>query len=56
LLKAEELLTREIDADPTSYISYANRSFVIARKPDWDRAVHDALKVRLTVHGPLDMG
>ncbi|KAG0707124.1 hypothetical protein DFH29DRAFT_1076603 [Suillus ampliporus] len=40
---AEALLTQEIDAT-NDYRSYASRSFVMARKPDWDRALHDALK------------
>jgi Flp pilus assembly protein TadD len=44
---AEELLTREIEADANSHDLYANRSFVMARKHDWDRALHDASKVRL---------
>jgi hypothetical protein len=43
---AEDLLTREIDGDAENYNSYASRSFVLARKSDWDRALHDALKVR----------
>src|SRR6267154_432898 len=45
---AEELLTQEIDADGDNYNSYANRSFVMARKLHWDRALHDAIKVRYT--------
>ncbi|OAX41551.1 hypothetical protein K503DRAFT_797882 [Rhizopogon vinicolor AM-OR11-026] len=45
LQEAEELLTQYIDADANNdYNSYANRSFVMARKLDWDRALHDALK------------
>jgi tetratricopeptide (TPR) repeat protein len=43
LLLAEELLTQEIDSDPNNYTSYANRSFVMARKQDWDHALRDAL-------------
>lgn len=46
LSKAEELLTREIDAVVNNYKSYANRSFVMARKHSWDQALHDASKVR----------
>ena len=42
---AEGLLTREINTDGNKYSSYANRSFVMARKSDWDNALHDALKV-----------
>jgi len=45
---AEDTLTQEIDNDADNYNSYANRSFVMARKSDWDRALHDALKVRYT--------
>ncbi|KAJ8594796.1 hypothetical protein M405DRAFT_440608 [Rhizopogon salebrosus TDB-379] len=41
---AEDLLTQEIDSDADNYNSYANRSFVMARKPDWGSALHDALK------------
>ncbi|KAG1740865.1 uncharacterized protein EDB91DRAFT_342521 [Suillus paluster] len=39
---AEELFTQEINADANNYISYANRSFVMARKHDWDHALDDA--------------
>jgi hypothetical protein len=46
LSKAAELLTREIDAVANNHNSYANRSFVMARKHDWDHALHDASKVR----------
>jgi len=45
---AEELLTQEIGAGPHNYSSYANRSFIMARKGDWDQALHDAVKVRYT--------
>ena len=48
LTTAEELLTQEIDADANNCSSYANRSFVMARKPDWDHALRDAVKVRYT--------
>jgi hypothetical protein len=51
LSNAEELLTQEISTDTNNYTSYANRSFVMARKNDWDRALDDAIKVRyLTDH------
>jgi hypothetical protein len=49
LTTAEELLTQEIDADGNNYNSYANRSFVAARKSDWDDALQDALRVRYTM-------
>jgi hypothetical protein len=42
---AEDLLTQEIDANGDNYRSYANRSIVMARKLDWDHALHDANKV-----------
>jgi len=45
---AEELLTQEIEANGDHYRSYANRSIVMARKLDWDRALHDATKVTCT--------
>ncbi|KAG1786314.1 uncharacterized protein HD556DRAFT_1528393 [Suillus plorans] len=41
---AEALLTQQIDADNNDHNAYANRSFVRARKADWDRALDDALK------------
>jgi hypothetical protein len=46
---ADRLLTQEINTNSNDYNSYANRSFVKARKADWDRALDDALKVRCTV-------
>jgi hypothetical protein len=46
LSKVEELLTREIDAVVNNHNSYANRSFIMARKNDWDNALYDASKVR----------
>jgi hypothetical protein len=42
---AEELLTQEIDANGDNYRSYANRSIIMARKLDWEQALHDANKV-----------
>ncbi|KAG0700213.1 hypothetical protein DFH29DRAFT_1056384 [Suillus ampliporus] len=44
LSTAEEIFTREIDADSSNYTSYANRSFVMAREHDWNRALDDAIK------------
>lgn len=46
---AEELLTRRIEADRNNHNLYANRSFVVARKGDWDHALDDAVKVRYTL-------
>lgn len=45
LTTAEQLLTQEIEVDANSHTSYANRSFVMARRLDWDRALDDANKV-----------
>jgi len=47
LTSAQELLTREIESDANDYASYANRSFVMARKLDWDNALDDAIKASL---------
>ena len=47
LYLAEKLLTQQIDSDGNNYNSYANRSFVMSRKLEWDHALHDAVKVRL---------
>ena len=44
LTAAEDLLTQRINT--VNYISYASRSFVMARMHRWDRALDDALKVR----------
>ncbi|OAX34764.1 hypothetical protein K503DRAFT_420176 [Rhizopogon vinicolor AM-OR11-026] len=41
---AEKILTEEIRADGNNYSAYANNSFVVARKGDWDNALRDALK------------
>jgi len=49
LQMAEELLTRRIEADRNNHNFYANRSFVVARKGDCDRALDDAVKVRYTL-------
>ncbi|KAG1786303.1 uncharacterized protein HD556DRAFT_1539637 [Suillus plorans] len=38
------LLTQDINTSPNNHTSYAHRSFVMARKYDWDRALLDAIK------------
>ncbi|KAG0708171.1 hypothetical protein DFH29DRAFT_1065883 [Suillus ampliporus] len=43
LSTAEELFTQEIATDAYNYTSYANRSFVMARKHEWDHALDDAM-------------
>ncbi|KAG2047946.1 WD40 repeat-like protein [Suillus hirtellus] len=52
LSTAEMVLTQNFDAGVNSYASYANRSFVMARKSDWDCALQDAIK-SLTIHPSL---
>ncbi|KAG2342511.1 hypothetical protein BDR05DRAFT_348619 [Suillus weaverae] len=44
LSTTEELLTHGIRTDANDYTSYAHRSFVLARKHDWDHALEDAIK------------
>lgn len=44
LSTAEKVLTQEITADAKNFASYANRSFVMARKLDWESAFQDANK------------
>ncbi|KAG2142871.1 uncharacterized protein EDB93DRAFT_1252134 [Suillus bovinus] len=48
LSTAEALLTQDIDTNPNNHISYAHRSFVLARKRNWYLALRDAIKVRFT--------
>ncbi|KAG2158177.1 uncharacterized protein EDB93DRAFT_1325352 [Suillus bovinus] len=42
LSTAEELLTRDINTNANNHTSYAHRSFVMARRHSWDRALQDA--------------
>ncbi|KIK38635.1 hypothetical protein CY34DRAFT_809154 [Suillus luteus UH-Slu-Lm8-n1] len=59
LTTATKLLTQDIDADSNDYDSYANRSFVMARKADWDRALDDAQKsisIQLSLMGCISKG
>ncbi|KAG0697842.1 hypothetical protein DFH29DRAFT_1020728, partial [Suillus ampliporus] len=44
LSTAERLFTQEINTDANNYTSYANCSFVMARKSHWDNALDDATK------------
>ncbi|KAG2738119.1 hypothetical protein P692DRAFT_20759619 [Suillus brevipes Sb2] len=44
LSTAEDLLTQDIHTDANDYTLYAHRSFVMARKHDWDHALEDAIK------------
>ncbi|KAG2067676.1 WD40 repeat-like protein [Suillus decipiens] len=44
LLTADKLFTEGINTDSNDHNSYANRSFVLARKANWDRGLDDALK------------
>lgn len=43
---AEELLTKEIDANRNNHHSYNSRSAVRAQLFEWDNALQDALIVR----------
>jgi hypothetical protein len=42
---AEFLLTQDIHINANDHTLYAHRSFVMARKHDWDHALEDAIKV-----------
>ncbi|KAJ8591160.1 hypothetical protein M405DRAFT_880653 [Rhizopogon salebrosus TDB-379] len=56
---AEELLTQEINVDRNNHNSYANRSLLMARKGDWDNALHDALmsiSIQPSLTGYLSQG
>jgi hypothetical protein len=53
LSTAEKILTQEIIADIKNFASYANRSFVMARKLNWENALQDATKVKTTQHAQL---
>ncbi|KAG2338323.1 hypothetical protein BDR05DRAFT_705075 [Suillus weaverae] len=44
LSTAEELLTQDISTNGSNLDSYAHRSFVMARKHDWEHALQDAVK------------
>ncbi|KAG2335670.1 WD40 repeat-like protein [Suillus weaverae] len=44
LSTAEQLLTQDIHTHASDYTLYAHRSFVLARKLDWDHALEDAIK------------
>ncbi|KAG1771884.1 hypothetical protein EV702DRAFT_634073 [Suillus placidus] len=48
LSTAEKVLTQEITADAKNFASYANRSFVMARKLDWENAFQDANKPKVS--------
>ncbi|KAG2338712.1 WD40 repeat-like protein [Suillus weaverae] len=44
LSTAEELLMQDIRTNVNDYTLYAHRSFIMARKRDWDHALEDAIK------------
>ncbi|KAG2746843.1 hypothetical protein P692DRAFT_201791673, partial [Suillus brevipes Sb2] len=59
LSTAEKVLTQEITADTKNFASYANRSFVMARKLSWENALQDAnksLAVRTSLAGYIAKG
>ncbi|KAG1794835.1 uncharacterized protein HD556DRAFT_1535997 [Suillus plorans] len=59
LSTAEGLLTQDINTSPNNHTSYAHRSFVMARKCDWDHALLDAIKsirIRPSLMGYISKG
>jgi tetratricopeptide (TPR) repeat protein len=59
LYTAEKVLTQEITADARNFASYANRSFVMARKLSWEKALQDAnksLAIRTSLAGYIAKG
>ena len=42
----EEVLSQEIGIDENNHNYFAIRSFVLARRCEWDHALHDAIRVR----------
>ncbi|KAG1731856.1 WD40-repeat-containing domain protein [Suillus paluster] len=59
LAVAEKILMQEINTDANNNTSYANRSLIMARKLDWDRALQDAIKslsIRPSLTGYLAKG
>ncbi|KAG2744098.1 hypothetical protein P692DRAFT_201794166, partial [Suillus brevipes Sb2] len=59
LSTAEELLTQDIHTDANHYTLYTHRSFVMARKHDWDHALEDAIKsisIRPSLTGYISKG
>jgi tetratricopeptide (TPR) repeat protein len=59
LYTAEKVLTQEITADARNFASYANRSFVMARKLNWEKALKDAnksLAIRTSLAGYIAKG
>ncbi|KAG2130300.1 uncharacterized protein EDB93DRAFT_84338 [Suillus bovinus] len=59
LSTAEELLTQDVDNDANNHTSYAHRSFVMARRHNWDCALQDAIKsisIRPSLTGYISKG
>ncbi|KAG2038866.1 WD40-repeat-containing domain protein [Suillus americanus] len=59
LYTAEKVLTQDIIANATNFASYANRSFVMARKLNWENALQDAnksLAIRTSMAGYIAKG
>jgi hypothetical protein len=52
LFAAENDLTQDITADGKNFASSAQRSFIMARKFDWNNTLQDATKV-ITIHHML---
>ncbi|KAG2363718.1 hypothetical protein BDR07DRAFT_1403379, partial [Suillus spraguei] len=53
---ADNLLTKEINDDSNDYNSYANRSFVMARKADWDHALMTHSSIQPSLMGCISKG
>ncbi|KAG1785064.1 uncharacterized protein HD556DRAFT_1460881 [Suillus plorans] len=59
LATAERILTQEIAADTKNFASYANRSFILSCKLNWDNALRDAtrsLVIRTSLAGYIAKG
>ncbi|KAG1812741.1 hypothetical protein EV424DRAFT_76205 [Suillus variegatus] len=59
LSTAEDLLTQDINTNANNHTCYAHRSFVMARKNDWDHALQDAMKsisIRPSLTGYISKG
>jgi WD40 repeat protein/tetratricopeptide (TPR) repeat protein len=59
LSSAEKVLTQDIIANAQNFASYANRSFLMARKLNWENALQDAnksLDIRTSMAGYIAKG
>ncbi|KAG1786312.1 uncharacterized protein HD556DRAFT_1445173 [Suillus plorans] len=56
LSTAEELLTQDINTSPNNHTSYAHRSFVMARKYDWDAPFWTQSRIQPSLTGYISKG